>query len=100
MESLLVLVVHHIVCDAWGLQVLSTDLSASLEAALALHTSAADSEHAATTEDAADQSSGNAVSQKLVEKAGQPPLQQMDYSAWICQQLVSFWLSCPRCFQQ
>ncbi|KAK9818754.1 hypothetical protein WJX74_009499 [Apatococcus lobatus] len=43
-ESLLVLVVHHIIADAWALQLLSTDMNAALEAALELYQSHAGSQ--------------------------------------------------------
>lgn len=89
-ESLLVLVVHHVISDAWALQLLSSDLNAALEAAFELHGSQADGPP--MLDSAADADSPNPTSStvagRLAERLGQPPLQQMDYSAWLCNQLV------------
>lgn len=91
-ESLLVLVVHHVISDAWALQLLSSDLNAALEAAFKLHGSRADGP--AVLDSGADADSPNPTSRtvagRLAERLGQPPLQQMDYSAWLRNQLVRF----------
>ncbi len=78
-ESLLMLVVHHIISDAWALQLLASDLNTALEAAL---------EHDASSGKSSAPAS-EAVAQKLDQKLGHVPLQQMDYSAWLQSQLVS-----------
>ena len=81
---MLVLVVHHIVSDAWALQLLSSDLNAALEAALENDSGSINGI-----------SASGAVVQKLDKSVGKVPLQQMDYSAWLCNQLVSpIWKTC------
>ncbi|KAK9839969.1 hypothetical protein WJX74_001268 [Apatococcus lobatus] len=90
-ESLLVLVVHHVISDAWALQLLSSDLNAALETALELHESTADSPAVldSAAKDDSPNSASSTVAGRLTERLGQPPLQQMDYSAWLCNQLES-----------
>ena len=86
------LVVHHIISDAWALQLLSSDLNAALEAALELHSSPAESPDVLETAAAAAADSRkparNTVVGRLARRLGEPPLQQMDYSSWLCKQLV------------
>ena len=81
------LVVHHIIADAWALQLLSTDLNAALQAALELYHSQASFQPELASA-ATSASYAVAVCDKLAARLGRPPLQQMDYSVWLCNQMV------------
>ena len=81
------LVVHHIIADAWALQLLSTDLNAALQAALELSQSQASFQPELLSAGTST-SYAVAVCDKLTARLGRPPLQQMDYSVWLCNEMV------------